>query len=360
MATRTDPLTIAITQGNERLRSPYVYKYPADVGEERQPHSVIFHINARSNTRIQETQRNFGRQVSTAGQNRSQPGQGGAVLGAVGQIGGAALAAGAALNGLSGDANVLGKFLVGSLGVVGGFFAGDKIAQFIDEKVFEGTTSTIRLLASIQLHVSQPPSVSYGANWDENSLGALGAITNTPGITLTDMVNSKSGEYIARNIINAASLIPRELGLIGDIGASIEATTKKVNNPYKEQLFKSMGFRKFAFSYKFVPRNSSEYNSVKEIIKLFKLHMHPEKDDSKLFLHYPAEFDIVYHYRQSENSHINKISTCALTDMKVTYGGQDGFNTVKGTQGAPSEINMELAFTELEVLTNDRILRSGF
>jgi hypothetical protein len=41
--------------------------------------------------------------------------------------------------------------------------------------------------------------------------------------------------------------------------------------------------------------------------------------------------------------------------MGVTYGGSDGFNTVIGTRGAPSEINITLTFTELEVLTNDRI-----
>jgi hypothetical protein len=41
--------------------------------------------------------------------------------------------------------------------------------------------------------------------------------------------------------------------------------------------------------------------------------------------------------------------------MKITYGGQDAFTSFIDTQGAPSEINMELAFQELETLTNDRI-----
>jgi len=50
-----------------------------------------------------------------------------------------------------------------------------------------------------------------------------------------------------------------------------------------------------------------------------------------------------------------KISDCALKDVKVTYGPDGFFNTVAGTDGVPSEITMELNFTELEVLTANRI-----
>ena len=41
--------------------------------------------------------------------------------------------------------------------------------------------------------------------------------------------------------------------------------------------------------------------------------------------------------------------------MKVTYGSDGIFTTIKGTQGAPSEIALQLAFTELETLDTERI-----
>ena len=41
--------------------------------------------------------------------------------------------------------------------------------------------------------------------------------------------------------------------------------------------------------------------------------------------------------------------------MKVTYGADGVFNTIKGTLGAPSEIAVQLAFTELETLDTERI-----
>ena len=45
--------------------------------------------------------------------------------------------------------------------------------------------------------------------------------------------------------------------------------------------------------------------------------------------------------------------------MKVTYGADGAFNTFEGTDGMPSEIQMQLSFTELEVLTANRVTEDG-
>jgi hypothetical protein len=82
--------------------------------------------------------------------------------------------------------------------------------------------------------------------------------------------------------------------------------------------------------------------------------MHPEIDPSRLFLIYPSEFNIEYRYKGKRNEYIHKISTCALTNVRVTYGSSD-FTTFSGMNGAPSEINLDLTFSELETLSNDRI-----
>ena len=41
--------------------------------------------------------------------------------------------------------------------------------------------------------------------------------------------------------------------------------------------------------------------------------------------------------------------------MKVTYGPDGNFQTLKDTLGGVSEVTMELSFTELETLTANRI-----
>ena len=48
------------------------------------------------------------------------------------------------------------------------------------------------------------------------------------------------------------------MGFNFNLNAAIELNTGKVPNPYKEQLFKSMNFRKFAYAFVFAPKNPSE------------------------------------------------------------------------------------------------------
>ena len=176
-----------------------------------------------------------------------------------------------------------------------------------------------------------------------------------------DILSGEMVEAGARGASGAAANLPKAAGANADFGAAFEATSKKVANPFKEQLFKSIGFRKFSFSYTFSPRNLAEYNMVREIIQKFKYHMHPTVSESDIFLIYPSEFSIQFEYydkrtkQVSRNQHLPKISSCILENVKVVYGPDGVFQTIKNTGGIPSEITMELAFAELETLTANRI-----
>ena len=59
------------------------------------------------------------------------------------------------------------------------------------------------------------------------------------------------------------------------------------------------------------------------------------------------------------NPQLPKVSSCALTSVKATYGPDGFFNTFQNTDGIPTEKSLELAFTELETLTAVRIAQ-GF
>ena len=343
--------------------SPTVLEYPKRVGDdEHQPHSVRFFINARSNSRVAE-QTNISLQsnergvrpletVDSTSENRVTADQAKTLAKGTATVAGFVLGsgAGASIAGLSGKASNLGKTLATLAGGGVGAFLGLGISEFVIE-----TVTKVRTLGVIELHVAAPPVAQYSANWENKELGALagaGELLDKEGLLSTA---GGVGDLVARGAIKAAASLPSGLGITGEIGASLDLASGKVANPYKEQLFSNMGFRQFAFNYKFVPRNESEYNEVQRIIRLFKYHMHPENDPTGLFLEYPSEFNIQYMYKGEENTHLSKISSCALTDIKITYGNQDAFTTFKNTRGAPAEINMQLAFTELETLTNDRI-----
>jgi len=369
-----------ISQKDRNNLKKYVYtyvkafEYPLRLGESTnnsEPehlHSVRFTALARENSRvalatnsaIQEDASEFGGMLDDGGlvpvnrteQNRLSADQAGALAILSGGAAGAAL--GVKLAGSIGEgANAIGS----TVGFIGGAGAGAGFAAGVVERV-----RTVRTLGLIELYISQPPIARYSANWENKELGALaGAASDvTDAFQNSDYSKLLStgtgvGELGIRSAIKAAASLPSALGITGEIGAAVDLASGKTPNPYKEQLFTSMGFRQFAFNYKFAPRNNAEYENVKRIIELFKYHMHPENDPTGLFLEYPSEFEIEYCYKGDINPHLNKISACALTDMKITYGNQDAFTTILNTGGVPAEINVELAFTELETLTNNRI-----
>ena len=359
------------------FESPKTHQYPLKLEEQKEfVHSVIFYINARSNTRVGSSAlteyanntnfitAQFDKNAQSSRENRAKSEAAENVVKGIVKvaIAGASISSGLALgNTLTGrDAASIGRIgnqaAATAATATAAYFLADPLAD-IAAKVATDVTTTVRLLSAIELYVSAPPSAEYAAEWQNVELGVVGGLlAQGVEVSLENVMKNIGplGEFAARSFIQAAATIPRELGISGDLGGAIEATSKKVANPYKEQLFKNMGFRSFGFSYKFNPRNKAELTSVMEIIQLFKYHMHPEIDPSRLYLIYPSEFNIEYRYKGERNQYVHKISTCALTNVRVTYGSSD-FTTFSGTDGAPSEINLDLTFSELETLDNSRI-----
>jgi len=66
----------------------------------------------------------------------------------------------------------------------------------------------------------------------------------------------------------------------------------------------------------------------------------------------PSFFDIMYMYKGYENTHINKISTCVLNGMDVTYGAER-FKTY--ADGVPQTTQISLSFAELNIITKKHI-----
>ena len=288
--------------------------------------------------------------------------------GAAGALAGAAIGLGKALSEAGGRKSSAGDGAE-EIGVVqsaakgiGSVFAGGALGGLfgLGASQLAGEQRAVFGDSEIILHVSERVSASYGANWDVGDLGGLvGAIASGQ----FDAFGGENLDYAARKAAKLAGLTGFD-----QLSNVIEATSKKVENPYKEQLFRSMGFRKFVFDYKFSPRTKDEAiqvfglpNGYREkttegIIPTFLRHMHPTKSKSRLFLGYPSEFLIIYYYNGAENRYIRKISNCALVNMSIDYGAE-GFTTFRG--GIPSEATIRLEFSELETLTADRI-EDGF
>lgn len=216
---------------------------------------------------------------------------------------------------------------------------------------------------AIALYLPQLSS-RYSVVWREGDVAGTLAVMGLAegGISaVQNMVNALQGDNsdfstAGKSIQSALAYAAGTLtSLGGGVGEVVQKTTGTAPNPKKEQLFKEVNFRTFSFNYQFLPRTPAEAKAVREIIKEFKLHMHPEyRLDTGQFLYvYPSEFDIRYYHNGKENLNLYRHTSCVLTDLNVNYGSQGQMTTF--SDGMPTEVNLQLTFKELALLTKEHI-----
>lgn len=325
-------------------------QYPSDLGEPDLKHFVLFNINVRGKSKLDEDQRLFEvrRDPDSANLSREQLGADSirnvtaAAAGAAAGVAVTALAdtAAKAFGKTGSTAKVVTKVVGAGAGVAVG-------AATLASDLLKPDTMH-RITDAIALHLEAPPTVKYNMNYANKDLGTLlGAL----GGGLFDSQGSvKSGEAAAALGATLAKL-PGAFGA-ADVQSAMSAASGTALNPFKETVFESVDFRSFAFKYKFLPKSQQEADAVFNIIKLFKEHMHPQLSEGKLFFIYPSEFQITYYYGSGENPYFHKFRPCALESLEVTYGGEQ-FSAFY--DGKPTEINLSMTFRELEILTRNMI-----
>lgn len=264
------------------------------------------------------------------------------------------LIAASTLTGLLGG-TVLGAIGGGSGSVAGaglGFGAGVAVAANSDGKI---SRQQKRLQAAIALHAPNQLTATYGMQWDAEDTGLFQAAARMSQQAVgaaKDWNADKAGAALKTggSALTAAAL--------AGSGGGLSAISGMAANPKKEQLFKGVDFRTFTFEYQFAPRDADEHRNVQNIIKMFKLHMHPEyKDEASFIFLFPSEFDIHYYHLNNENEALFKHTSCVLTNLTVNYAPNGNFNTFG--DGSPTQINVQLTFKELAILTKDEI-KKGF
>jgi hypothetical protein len=249
---------------------------------------------------------------------------------------------------------------------LGGDDGGTSIVESTAEKVGELTEKVakyageinpiVRTEKIIKLYTPQSPQEEYAAGWTDVEFGLAGAMANS-GQSLVDQIKSiQSGEGEGRErairLLTGMSNITQAAGFNFRLQDAIELQTGKIPNPFKQQLFKGMNFRSFAYTFKFIPRNAAELASTYKIISTFREHMHPEQTGD-FFIMYPSTFEIEYQYRGATNKWLTKIADCALVNMKVDFGAGGALTTFQNTGGAPTEITVEMQFRELALITRE-------
>ena len=248
----------------------------------------------------------------------------------------------------------------------------------------QGTTANT--LGNIYMNMPQNIQFSEASNWDQTSLGWVGAIQNSFGEMGTSAIAGSAGNIGAAALGGTLGALAQTLGiksagLVGaglaalsqgnKIQAGIETKLGVAQNPYMEMMFQGIGFRKFTFNFILRPRNLDEVKQVMGIIKAFRLHSKPDWAGGLLgqgFMKYPMEFHISFLTLENgtarvakpnkiaskvdkvynQNTHIPLIKPCVCTNVETNYTPQSIWAAYKG--GNPVAITLGLSFNETELV----------
>lgn len=161
-----------------------------------------------------------------------------------------------------------------------------------------------------------------------------------------------NGIKAAFNSPAATEVVADKLG--GEAGKNLAlAAQGYAINPQEEMLYGGTSFRSFMFEFTMTPRNIQEAQSIRDIIKRLKYHASPQFGANQgRWVIPPSMFDISFMFNGSRNTNLPKISTCALTQVRVNYsGGLEQWATYE--DGMPISVQLALSFTELEMMHKD-------
>jgi hypothetical protein len=329
------------------------YVYPEDIINSGTTNYVTFYINVATSSKlvggtfntVADINGDRGDLVGTTTKNQAL----------------AATVASGALQGFLGGTVVSGKGAAGA--VIGG---GLGAAGAAGANYFSGpgqfTRPTKTISESIVLPVPSQLLTSYRVNYADEEMGMAGniaaAISSNPD--LANKVNAAGEEKagsVGKQILETGGAAATSIAL--KTSPFLSAMSGLAANPRREQLFKNVDFRRFQFDYQFFPKSPGEAANILEIIRMFKVHMHPEfKDDANFLYIYPSEFEIRIYNGTNPNNAIHKFATCVLSEMTVNYNPNGVFTTFEN--GMPTQINMNLQFIEIALMDKKRMLEKGY
>ena len=358
-------------------------QYPSEGLGTTVPNYVVFYVNLPEAAKFDVTSEQFTGDVSTSDQNIQKTR--GINLAIDPRIGAGDLAASTAFLGVAGDvgqalysgdvvtsAERLGGRVTGK--AIGGASLGLGISTLASN--IQKKPKMKRIKEAIAIYMPDTVFHTYSHDYDVQSLtSALGnvglaqkgaGVLNSAESKLTLDPTSGFGIGAAFETVfnpaqggnvELAATIAERTGAVGNGFTDFALRSQGLAiNPQVELMFKGTGNRGFVFDFKFQPKSKKETETIKHIIFLFKRYAAPVLANSGIpgaYFAPPGQFDIQYYFGGSENPYIGKISTCVLENIDVNYSSAGQFASFP--DGSPVEINMQLRFKEVDILTRDMI-----
>lgn len=256
----------------------------------------------------------------------------------------------------------------------------DKFTFFLIKEIKPG--GSLKTVGTIALPMPTNLVDDYKVEYTDAELGPIGAAAvgmgssiandyslDNVGATLKSGLRSINKSLIGQVIASKAiSMIP---GIsTGNAKATaqqiVTSATNRAVNPYITGVFKSIGFKTFNLTFRLSPLNRTDSESMRKIIKFFKLSMLPEDEvipghgghpdltyEQKTGLQtLPHRFDIDFH-TGSFREYMFQIREASITSFSVDYETEGAPAFFKDTS-APLTAVLNMTFTESKIHTRNR------
>ena len=206
-------------------------------------------------------------------------------------------------------------------------------------------------LAQIILPIPQSITDSNGVSWGDSTLNPIEAIgfkaaRAASGGNFTAIQDMEGFGKIDPGIREAvmSSLAAAAVGK--SAGEMTARATGQVMNPNLEVIFQGVQTRSFGFTFAFSPRNMSEANQVKQIIRLFKKHSAAKGSSGNgFFISSPDIFVLEYMKGNSPHPFLNIFKPMVVNSVAMDYTGNGTYSTFH--DGTPTLMRMTLNVQEL-------------
>ena len=255
-----------------------------------------------------------------------------------------------------GQGDLLNWMLITAYEIVGGF-EGTKNVKF-------GNSA-----GSVALPIPPGIQATYEQNWNQATVGigaqAVAQFANTD--LGTKGVNTIRGWMGDMGIGGGGGTTSQTYTAASDVSEGIAAGLKKFPGVAEalqttfgvralDQIMMSYAgpaFRNFNYTFSLKPNNSEDSEQIDGLIRFLKYMSAPKQGGTRFTRLYklPHVFKIQFHTGDDENTSIPRVGHCALTNISTQYGG-DIFRTFEGTH-APVQVNLTLAFKEMELLNQE-------
>ena len=244
-------------------------------------------------------------------------------------------------------------------------------------------------MGRITLPLQNRLSYSDVANYDPNAtvgiLGGLGedlALGRNPfeganqGGSLTTAAGALAAQALAKvaaaGVGFGAGAAASKLGggivggLVGGslgegLGTAAQSATRVATAPNYRTMFQNVSIRApFVFDFKLVPSSSEEMYEIKNIVKMFREELYPEKITAgasgvPIAYKFPNLFEIEVRNRFGSNPGF-KIQRCYLREVQTTFNENFGMMA----DGNFNSVTLSLSFVEIVALDKQKVSDGGY